>query len=123
MQKVRTPGFDVILTEMLNLSVVESVRLLKTIADGIWRTEMVLSDWMNELLIGTHKKGSHTTCDNYCGIALLSILNQLNTYAEVILCGTGVASVREGLCVSVVFSTGSDGESKGVPQANLHLLH
>ena len=46
MWKVRTPGLDVIMTEMLNLGGVESVRLLKTIADGIWRAKMVPNDWM-----------------------------------------------------------------------------
>ena len=55
---------------------------------------MVPSDWTKQLLIPIHKKGCRTTCDNYRGIALLSIpskifsraiLNQLKPYAELFL--------------------------------------
>ena len=54
---------------------------------------MVPSDWTKQLLIPIHKKGSHTTSDNYHGIAFLSIpskifsraiSNQLKPYAELL---------------------------------------
>ena len=73
MRKRGAPGLDGISTEMLKLGGAESVCWLNTIVDEIWRTEMVPSDWTKQLLIIIHKKGSHTTCDNYRGIALLSI--------------------------------------------------
>ena len=94
MQKGRAPGLDGISTEMLKLGGAESVRWLKIIADGIWRTEMVPSDWTKQLPIPIHKKGSHTICDNYRGIALLSIpskifsraiLNWLKPHADLFL--------------------------------------
>ena len=95
MRKGRAPGLDGISTEMLKLGGAESVSWLKTLADGIWRTEMVPSDWTKQLLIPIHKKGSRTICDNYRGIALLgipseifsrAILNHLKPYAELFLC-------------------------------------
>ena len=39
MWKRRAPGLDGTSTEMLKLSGVESVCWLKTITDGIWRTD------------------------------------------------------------------------------------
>ena len=38
---------------------------------------MVPSDCMKQLLIPIHKKGSSTTCDNYRGIARLSIPSKI----------------------------------------------
>ena len=83
MWKGRASGLDGIATEMLKLGGVESVHWLKTIADGIWRTEMVPSDWTKHLLIPIHKKGSCTTCENYRSIALLSIPSK--TFSTAIL--------------------------------------
>ena len=51
MRKGRAPGSEGILTEMLKLGGAESVHWLKTIADGIWKTEMVPSDWTKQLLM------------------------------------------------------------------------
>ena len=75
--KGRAPGSDGISTKMLKLGGAESVHWLKTIADGIWRREMVPSDWTKQLLILIHEKGSRSTCDKYCGITLLSISSKI----------------------------------------------
>ena len=77
MRKGRAPGLDGISIEILKLGGTESVHWLKTIADGIWRTEVVPSEWTKQRLIPIHKKGSHTTCDNYRGITLLSIPSKI----------------------------------------------
>ena len=104
----RAPGSDGISLEMLNLGGEESIRWLKSIFDSIWETELVPEDWQSQLLIPLHKKGSRTICDNYRGIALLSIpgkmfakaiLNRLKPRAEQFLhenqcgfqCGRGCA--------------------------------
>ena len=95
----KAPGLDGITLEMLTLGGDETVRWLKTIFDTIWETESVPEDWQSQLLVPLHKKGSRTICDNYRGIALLSIpgkvfakaiLNQLKPRAEQLL--------REGQC-------------------------
>ena len=44
MQKGSAPSLDGISTEVLKLDGVESVRFVKTITDGIWKTEIVQSD-------------------------------------------------------------------------------
>ena len=77
MQEERAPGLDKILTEISKFGGAEFVRCLKVIADGIWRTDMVPSDWMKQLLMPIHKNEGCTTCDNYCGIALLSIPSKI----------------------------------------------
>ena len=91
MRKGRAPGLDGLSTKMLRLGGAEFVCWLKTTANGIWRTEMVPSDWMKQLLIPIHKKEYCTMCDNYLGIALLTIpskifskaiSNRLKPYAE-----------------------------------------
>ena len=96
MRKGRAPVLGGISTEMLKLGGAESVHLLKNIADGIWRTEMVSSDWTMQLLIPIHKKVSCTTCDSYRDIAILSIpskifsraiLNRLKSCSELYIHG------------------------------------
>ena len=90
----KAPGMDGISLEMLSLGVGETIRWLKSIFNTIWETESVPRDWQSQLLMPLHKKGSRTICDNYCGIALLSIpgkvfakaiLNQLKPRAEQLL--------------------------------------
>ena len=70
------------------------MRWFKSLFDAIWREEVVPGDWKSQLLVPLHKKGSRTICDNYRGIALLSIpskvftkaiLNRLKPRAEVLL--------------------------------------
>ena len=90
----KAPGMDGVSLEMLSLGGGETIRWLKSIFDTIWETESVPRDWQSQLLVSLHKKGSRTICDNYCGIALLSIpgkvfakaiLNQLKPRAEQLL--------------------------------------
>ena len=90
----RAPGLDGITLEMLSLGGDVTVRWLKAIFDIIWATESVPEDWQSQLLVPLHKKGSRTICDNYRGIALLSIpgkvfakaiLHRLKPRAELLL--------------------------------------
>ena len=69
----RAPGLDEISAEMLKLGGDESVQWLKLLSDCIWREETIPNDWKSQLLIPLHKRGSRVNCDNYRGIALLSI--------------------------------------------------
>ena len=39
----------------------------------VWRTKQVPQEWKNAILIPLHKKQSRKACDNYRGIALLSV--------------------------------------------------
>ena len=79
----KAPGLDGISLEMLLLGGEVTVRWLKSIFDTIWVTESVPKDWQSQLLVPLHKKGSRTICDNYRGIALLSIPGKV--FAKAIL--------------------------------------
>ena len=81
----RAPGPDGILAESLKLRGLSSVYWMKALFDVIWRKKEVPADWRRQILIPVHKKGSHTVCDNYHGIALLSIPSKV--FSRVILNG------------------------------------
>ena len=61
----KAPSLDGITLEMLHFGGEVVVSQLKTLFDSIWVSESVPDDWKNQILIPLHKKGSHTTCDNY----------------------------------------------------------
>ena len=42
-------------------------------ATAVWEEERVPENWVKQLTIPLHKKGSVQDCDNYRGIALLSV--------------------------------------------------
>ena len=67
------PSLDEISPEMLKLGGYESVKWLKILADFMQKKESILDDWRKQLIIPLHKKDSHEVCNNYWGIALLSI--------------------------------------------------
>ena len=73
LRKGRAPGPDGLLAESLRLGGAETVRWLRILFDCIWREEEVPAEWRKQLLIPLHKKGSRMECDNFRGIALLSI--------------------------------------------------
>ena len=85
---------DGISLEMLSLGGGETIHWLKLIFNTIWETESVPRDWQSQPIVPLHKKGSQTICNNYHGIALLSIpgkvfanaiLNRLKPRAEQLL--------------------------------------
>ena len=87
----KAPGPDGVSLEMLSLGGEVTIRWLKSIFDTIWATESVPEDWRSQILVPLHKKDSCPSCDNYRGIALLSvpgkvfakaILNRLKPRAE-----------------------------------------
>ena len=79
----KAPGPDGVSLEMLSLGGEVTIRWLKSIFDTIWATESVSEDWQSQILVPLHKKGSRTSCDNYCGIALLSVPGKV--FAKAIL--------------------------------------
>ena len=69
----RAPGVDMVTAELLKLGGETVVRWLAQLAASIWRSESVPDDWVKQLTIPLHKKGAHDHCDNFRGIALLSV--------------------------------------------------
>ena len=73
MKNGRAPGADGISAELLKLGGDTVVRWLLHLATVVWEEERVPEDWVKQLTIPLHKKGSMQDCDNYRGIALLSV--------------------------------------------------
>ena len=72
-QKGRAPGEDEITAELLKLGGEVVVQWLVSLASSVWESEKIPEDWVKQLTIPLHKKGSYQECDNYRGIALLSV--------------------------------------------------
>ena len=88
------PGDDGISAELLKLGGGETICWLTSLFKFIWSSESIPSDWLNHLIVPLHKRGSRSECDNYRGIALLSIpskvftrviLNRIKPRAEALL--------------------------------------
>ena len=73
MKKGRAPGEDEITAELLKLGGEVVVQWLVSLASSVWESEKIPEDWVKQLTIPLHKKGSYQECDNYRGIALLSV--------------------------------------------------
>ena len=59
------------------------VRVCVYVCVCIWATESVPEDWQNQILVPLNKKDSRTSCGNYPGIALLTVLGKV--FAKAIL--------------------------------------
>ena len=91
----KAPRADGISAELLKLGGAETICWLTSLFNSIWNSASISSDWLSHLIILLHKKGNRSECDNYRGIALLSIsskvfsrvlLNQIKPRAEALLC-------------------------------------
>ena len=69
----KAPGGDEITAELLKLGGAAVVQSLTHLAALVWESETVPADWMKQLTVPLHKKGPTKDCDNYRGIALLSV--------------------------------------------------
>ena len=69
----KAPGVDKITAELLKLGEERVVQWLTQLAVSIWQSESVPEDWVKQLTIPLHKNGAHDHCDNFRGIAFLSI--------------------------------------------------
>ena len=60
------------------------VKWLTRLSHSIWQSEEVPKDWRKQLVIPLHKKGAYDDCDNFRGIALLSVPGKV--FCRVIQC-------------------------------------
>ena len=79
MRSYAGPGLDGISCEVLKLGGEASVQWLSSIFATIWAEESVPSDWITQLVVPIHKKGSQSDCDNFRGISLLSVPSKVFT--------------------------------------------
>ena len=69
---------------MLKLGGEPIVKWLTRLSHKIWHSEEVPKDWRKQLVIPLHKKGAYDDCDNFRGIALLSVPGKV--FCRVIQC-------------------------------------
>ena len=65
-------GGDRIPTELFQILKDDTVKVLHSICQQIWKTQQWPQDWKRSVFIPIPKKGNAKECSNYCTIALIS---------------------------------------------------
>ena len=68
----KAAGNDRILAELFQILKVDSVKVLHSICQQIWKTQQWPQDWKSSVFIPIPKKGNAKEYSNYCTIALIS---------------------------------------------------
>ena len=68
----KTSGGDGIPDELFQILKNDSVKVLHTICQQIWKTQQWPQDWERSVFIPIPKKGNVKGCSDYCTIALIS---------------------------------------------------
>ena len=68
----KASGGDGILVELFQILKDNSVNVVHSICQQIWKTQQRPQDWKRSVFIPIPKKGSAKKCSNYCAIALIS---------------------------------------------------
>ena len=70
--KNKTSRDDGIPVELLQILKDDAVKVLHSICQQIWKTQLWPQDWKRSVFILIPKKGNPKECSNYCSIALIS---------------------------------------------------
>ena len=68
----KASGGDGIPAELFQILKDDAVKLLHSICQQIWKTQLWPQDWKRSVFITIRKKGTAKECLNYCIIALIS---------------------------------------------------
>ena len=68
----KASGGDGIPVELFQILKDDSVKVLHSICQQIWKAQQWPQDWKMSVFIPIPKKGSAKECSNYCMIALIS---------------------------------------------------
>ena len=68
----KASGGDGIPVELFQILKDDSVKVLHSICQQIWKTQQWPQDWKRSVFIPTPQKGNAKECSNYCTIALIS---------------------------------------------------
>ena len=74
----KASGGDGIPVELLQILKDDSVKVLHSICQQIWKTQQWPQDWKRSVFILIPKKGNAKKCSNYCTIALISHTSKNN---------------------------------------------
>ena len=70
--KNKASGGDGIPVELFQILKDDTVKVLHSIFQQIWKIQQWLQDWKRSIFIPIPKKGDAKECSNYCTIALIS---------------------------------------------------
>ena len=74
----KSPDMNILLAEFFHCVGLVLMGRLTTLLQTAWRTEAILEDWRNSLLVVLYKgKGHKNDCSNYRGISLLSVVGKI----------------------------------------------
>ena len=73
----KASGGDGIPVELFQIMKDDSVKVLHSIYQQIWKTQQWPQDWERSVFIPIPKKGNAKECSNYCTIALISHANKV----------------------------------------------
>ena len=74
MKSGKAPGIDSITADLLRVDIDTTVSVLYELFNKIWEEESIAEDWSRGLIIKLPKKGDLTSCGNWRGIILMSIV-------------------------------------------------
>ena len=72
-----TSGGDGIPVELFQILKDDSMKMLQSICQQIWKTQQWTQNWKRSVFIPIPKKGNAKECSNYCTIALISHASKL----------------------------------------------
>ena len=70
-------GGDGIPVELFHILKDDTVKVLHSVCQQIWKTQQWPQDWKKSVFIPIQKKGNARGCSNYCTIALISQASQV----------------------------------------------
>ena len=73
----KASGGDGIPVELFQILKDDSVKVLHSICQQIWKTQQWPQDWERSVFIPIIKKGNAKECSNYCTIALISHVSKV----------------------------------------------
>ena len=74
----KASGGDRISVELFQILKDDTVKVLQSICQQIWKTQQWPQGWKRSVFIPVPKKGNAKECSNYCTVALKSTLEQSN---------------------------------------------
>ena len=73
----KASGGDGIPVELFQILKDDTVKVLHSICQQIWKTQQGPQDWKRSVFIPIPKKGNAKECSNYCKIAFISYANNV----------------------------------------------
>ena len=74
MKSKKAPGIDSTTADLLRVDTDNTLQVLHELFNKIWEEESVPEDWLRGLIIKLIKKGDLTSCENWRGITLVSVV-------------------------------------------------